>query len=77
MGTFRAVFRQVFLENGCNLLLYKQITPAQSAKNCSKNGDYMQEMRFLKNYSCPWKFRVFETKFANYCRRYLRVKVIL
>jgi len=77
VGTLRAVFGQEFLENGCNLLQYKEITRDQSAKNGSKNGDYKQETRFSKNYSCPRKFRVLETKFANYCRRYLRVKVLL
>jgi len=77
MGTFRAGFGQEFPENGCNSLQYKEITRDQSVKNGSKYGDLMQEMRFLKNYSCPRKFGVFETIFANYCRRYFRVKVIL
>jgi len=53
MGTFRAGFGQEFSENGCNLLQYKEITRDQSVKNGPKFGDYKQETRFLKNYSCP------------------------
>jgi len=59
VGTLRAVFGQEFSENDCNLLQYKEITPDQSAKNSSKNGDYKQEMRFFENYSCP---RIFGKK---------------
>jgi len=55
-GTLRAGFGQSFSKNGCNILQYKEITPAQSTKNELKNGDYMQEMRFSKNYSCPLVF---------------------
>jgi len=55
-GTLWAGFGQEFLKNDCNLLQYKEITPAQSAKNGSKFGDYKQEMRFLKNRSCPLIF---------------------
>jgi len=56
VGTFRAGFGQEFSENGCNSLQYKEITPAQSVKNGSKYGDYKQESRFFKKYSCPCVF---------------------
>jgi len=57
-GSLRAGFGQSFSKNGCNSLQYKEITPAQSVKNSSKYGDYMQESRFLKNYSCPRIFGI-------------------
>jgi len=77
MGTFRAGFGQEFLENGCNSLQYKEITRDQSVENHPKYGVYKQEMRFSKNYSCPRKIRVLETKYANNCRYNFRAKVIL
>jgi len=70
-GTLWALFGQEFLKNDCNLLQYKEITPAQSAKNGSKYGDYKQEMRFFKNYPCP---RVFRVQSRIYVAIYLELK---